>query len=75
MYQSSSSQFSRTTNGKELGPDAFDESRLAMTILKSDSHLAKKFVLSSFRSQDIQVFDLNFWSCRKNGLIRKKKLS
>ena len=45
MYQSSSSQFSRTTNGKELGPDAFDESRLAMTILKSDSHLAKKFVL------------------------------
>ena len=26
---------------------------------------------SSFRSQDIQIFVLTFWSCRKNGLIRK----
>ena len=25
----------------------------------------------SFRSQDIQFFVTTFWSCRKNGLIRK----
>ena len=30
---------------------------------------------SSFRSQDIQVFATTFWSCRKNGLIRKIKLT
>ena len=29
---------------------------------------------SSFRSQDIQVFVLTFWSYRKNGLIRKTRL-
>ena len=29
---------------------------------------------SSFRSQDIQIFVLTFWACRKNGLIRKIKL-
>ena len=30
---------------------------------------------SSFRSQDIKVFVTTFWSCRKNGLIRKIKLT
>ena len=29
---------------------------------------------SSFRSQDIEVFVLNFWSCRKCGLIRNLRL-
>ena len=29
---------------------------------------------SSFRSQDIQMFVLTFWSCGKNGLIRKIRL-
>ena len=29
---------------------------------------------SSFRSQDIYFFILTFWSCRKNGLIRKIRL-
>ena len=29
---------------------------------------------SSFRSQDIEVFVLNFWSCRKGGLIRNLRL-
>ena len=31
-------------------------------------------VKSSFRSQDIQIFVLTFWSCRTNGLIRKIRL-
>ena len=29
---------------------------------------------SSFRSQDIYIFALTFWSCRKNDLIRKTRL-
>ena len=29
---------------------------------------------SSFRSQDILIFVLNFWACRKNGFIRKIRL-
>ena len=42
--------------------------------LKND----EKFVLfnlkSSFRSQDIQIFVLNVWSCRKGNLIKKIRL-
>ena len=30
---------------------------------------------SLFRSQDILVFVTTFWSCRKNGLIRKIRLT
>ena len=30
---------------------------------------------SSFRSQDTSVFITTFWSCRKNGLIRKTRLA
>ena len=33
MYESSSSQFFRTTTGIQSGPEAFDESRFAMTFL------------------------------------------
>ena len=33
MYESSSSQFFRTTTGIQSGPDAFDESRFVMTCL------------------------------------------
>ena len=29
---------------------------------------------SLFRSQDIHVFIMTFWTCRKNGLIRKIRL-
>ena len=29
------------------------------------------YLKSSFRSQDISIFVLPFWSCRKNGLIRE----
>ena len=29
---------------------------------------------SSFRSQDIYIFVLTLWSCRKNGLIRNIRL-
>ena len=36
-----------------------------------------RFILnkSSFDSQDILVFFTTFWSCRKNGLIRKIRLT
>ena len=43
-------------------------------ILKSDYQLPKKCFKcfnESPRSQDIYVFVLTFWSCRKNGLIRE----
>ena len=33
MYEKASSQFFRTTTGKQSGPDAFDESRFIMTFL------------------------------------------
>ena len=33
MYESSGSQFIRTTTGIQSGPDTFDESRLVMTFL------------------------------------------
>ena len=33
MYESSGSQFFRTTTGIQSGPDAFDESRFIMTFL------------------------------------------
>ena len=35
MYESSDSQFFRMTTGIESAPDAFDESRLVVTILTS----------------------------------------
>ena len=46
MYESSGSQFFRTTNGKYSGPDAFDESRFVMTFLNI---LGIKKILCSFR--------------------------
>ena len=46
MYESSGSQFFRTTTGKQSGPDAFDESRFAMTFL---TILEVMVVLHSFR--------------------------
>ena len=33
MYESSGSQFLRTTTGIQSGPDAFDKSRIVMTFL------------------------------------------
>ena len=33
LYESSGSQFLRTTTGIQSGPDAFDESRFVMTLL------------------------------------------
>ena len=33
MYESSGSQFFRTTTGIQSGPDAFDESKFVMTFL------------------------------------------
>ena len=47
MYESSDSQFFRTTTRTHLGEDAFDESRLVMTLL-TNSRVRK--ILFSFRS-------------------------
>ena len=46
MYESSSSQFFRTTTGIQSGPDAFDESRFVMTFL---TILGVMEILCSFR--------------------------
>ena len=46
MYESSGSQFFRTTTGIQLGPDTFDESSFVMTFL---SILELKEILCSFR--------------------------
>ena len=46
MYESSGSQFFRTTTGIQSGPDAFDESRFVMTIL---TILGVMEILCSFR--------------------------
>ena len=46
MYESSGSQFFRTTTGIQSGPDAFDESRFVMTFL---TILGVMDLLCSFR--------------------------
>ena len=46
----------------------------SMIALKRMMKNAFYFISSSFRSQDILTFVLTFWSCRKNGLIRKIRL-
>ena len=46
MYESSGSQFFRTTNGTQSGPDAFDESMWVMTFL---TNLGVAELLCSFR--------------------------
>ena len=46
MYESSGSQFFRTTTGIQSGPDAFDESRFIMTFL---TILGVTEILYSFR--------------------------
>ena len=46
MYESSGSQFFRTTTGILLGPDALDKSRFAMTFL---TILGVTEILCSFR--------------------------
>ena len=46
MYESSGSQFFRTTTGIQSGPDAFDESRFAMTF---STILGIMEILCSFR--------------------------
>ena len=46
MYESSGSQFFRTTTGIQSGPDTFDESRLVVTI---STILGVTDILCSFR--------------------------
>ena len=46
MYESSDSQFFRTTTGLQSGPDAFDESRFVMTF---STILGVMDILCSFR--------------------------
>ena len=43
--------------------------------LKIDEKCFLLHFKSSFRSQDIEVFVLTFWSCRENGLIRRRLIS
>ena len=43
--------------------------------LKNDEKCFLFHLKSSFRSQYISVFVTTFWSCRKNGLIRKIRLT
>ena len=42
---------------------------------KNDEKLFLLHLKSSFLSQDISVFVATFWSCRKNDLIRKIRLT
>ena len=42
---------------------------------KNDENCFLFRLKSSFRSQDIEVFVTTFWSCRKNGLIKKIRLT
>ena len=52
-----------------------DEGLRQFLIPESPLKLSPLFHLkSSFRSQDIQVFGMTFWSCRKNGSIRNIRL-
>ena len=41
---------------------------------KSDEKRFLFHLKNSFLSQDIYIFVLSFWSCKKNGLIRKIKI-
>ena len=47
MYESSGSHFFKTTTGIQWGLDAFDESRLAMTVV---TYLGVKWIFCCFRS-------------------------
>ena len=42
--------------------------------LKNDEECFLFHLKTSFRSQDIHVFIITFWSCKKNSLIRKIRL-
>ena len=41
---------------------------------KNDGKYFLFHLKSSFRYEDIEIFVLNFWSCREKGLIRKIRL-
>ena len=43
--------------------------------LKNNEKCFLFYFKSSFRSQDVYVFVTTFWSCRKNGLIRKVRFN
>ena len=48
-------------------------------LIESPSNMMKNafylILKGSFRSQDTQVFVMTFWSCRKDSLIRKRRLN
>ena len=62
----------------KVGPSPSKKNRVIF-LIESPLKMKKKSFLfhlkSSFRSQDIQVVVTTFWSCRKNGLIRKIRLT
>ena len=44
-------------------------------LFKNDEKCFLFHLKSCYRSQDILVFVASFWSCRKNGLTRKRRLT
>ena len=59
MYESSGSQFFRTTIGIQSGPDTFDESRFLMTFL---TILGVTEISYSFRNMVIKLYVLRGYS-------------
>ena len=53
MYESSSSQFFRTTTGIQLGSDAFDKSRFVMTFKNHIGNYRNRLVLKGKIDEEI----------------------
>ena len=70
MYESSVSQFFRTTTGMQSGPDAFEESRFTMTFLGQveNSEISKSSESSEFcfRLFHLRLFDFDLISKIEN---------
>ena len=61
MYESSGSQFFRTTTGIQSGPDTFDESRFVMTfltILAVEEICSFRLVVEGKTERDTQVIKI-----------------
>ena len=52
----------------------YDRKKNVENSFKNDEKCFLYHFKSSFHSQDIQIFVLTFWSCRKKGFIRKTRL-
>ena len=62
MYESSSSQFFRTTTGIQLGSDAFDKSRFVMTFKNHIGNYRNRLVLKGKIDEEIpELSKLEFY--------------